>query len=291
MRFATTVVASLILTATTASAGLVDRHFHETFTVEPGATLHLDHGDGDVEITVWDRSEIEVDVTFRLEVKRIGIGEDPDFSVEMEQRGNDVFVGEADTDSWTVGIFHMSRQHEYVYRVRVPREVDLDLDGDDGDVRIEGVVGRLDVGLDDGDLLLESLRLSRAVIETEDGDVRVRGGSGVFDIRVDDGDVRFEDVECVDLVVEAEDGEVELGLLGDGAVQWRVDTEDGDVTLRAEGELDAEVDLATDDGRIRHDLEERGDDRSDAVRGRLGDGKGRIRIRTEDGDIDLLVHR
>jgi DUF4097 and DUF4098 domain-containing protein YvlB len=291
MRIATTVLALLTLAATTAAAGVVDRHFHETFAVEAGATLHLDHGDGDVEITVWDQNEIEVDVTFRLEVQRIGIGEDPDFSVDMEQRGNDVFVSEADTDSWTVGIFHMSRQHEYVYRIRVPREVNLDLDGEDGDIRIEDVVGRLDVVLDDGDLVLESVRLSRAVIETEDGDVRVRGGSGVFDIRVDDGDVRFEDVECVDLVVESEDGEIELGLLGEGAIQWRVDTEDGDVTLRAEGELDAEVDLATDDGRIRHDLEERGGDRRDAVRGRLGDGQGRLRIRTEDGDIDLLLHR
>jgi hypothetical protein len=48
----------------------IGRNYHETFEVERGMKLALEHGDGDVEIAPWDEDTLEVDLRYRARASR-----------------------------------------------------------------------------------------------------------------------------------------------------------------------------------------------------------------------------
>ncbi|HXW05192.1 MAG TPA: DUF4097 family beta strand repeat-containing protein, partial [Vicinamibacterales bacterium] len=78
------------------------------------------------------------------------------------------------------------------------------------------------------------------------------------------------------------------------AEDWEITTGDGGITLYLPERFGAELDAHTGDGAIRNDLDliaagesqDRERDRR-TLKGRLGDGGKRLRIRTGDGTIRL----
>ena len=308
-----------------ASATEVDRSFNQRFEVSSGARLELEHEDGDVVITPWDQDAIEVDVRYRVEVKRVGIGKDPDIDVRFEQRGDVVRVVGEETSSGGVGFFSKSTL-EYVYQVSAPAWVTLDLQGEDGDVEISGWQGEISIHSDDGDLRLSDLEVPRLRFRGEDGDVDIVGLAGEMDLETEDGDVVVRDCRGQRIRIDGDDGDIRLeGCEG----SFDLATEDGDIDLsgmvarrleartsdgrieigldEAVGELD--LDVSTDDGSVELDLGEEvsgtftlsssdGGIRVDAeasdldegrgrASGRLGDGEGKIRVSTGSGRITL----
>ncbi|RMH19332.1 MAG: hypothetical protein D6696_10880 [Acidobacteria bacterium] len=280
------------IAALPAMAKEVERDYNQRFDVSPGARLHLVHGDGDVAIIPWDEPAIEVEVRYRATARRIGVGSDLDFGVDFRQRGNTVRVEGKERGMSGVGIFHVDR-HEYLYRVRAPHWVSLELRGDDGDVVIDGWRAAIDVELDDGNLRLRDVALPRdaageIALRVEDGGVEIDGLDGelrfegddgeltILDcklrrsrIEISDGDVMIDRCEG-DLTVVCDDGEVRLANLGSGRLE--VETEDGDVIA----ELLAgapDVAIETDDGDV--DLE-------------LAAGvSARFEVRMDDGRVEL----
>jgi hypothetical protein len=53
--------ALLLAVGSSASAEKIDRRFHRVFDVQKGAQLVLHHGDGEVSITPWEKSAIDVE--------------------------------------------------------------------------------------------------------------------------------------------------------------------------------------------------------------------------------------
>ena len=313
------------LHAFSASATEVDRSFNQRFEVAAGARLELEHDDGDVVITPWDQDAIEVDVRYRVEYRRVGIGRDPDLDVSFDQRGDVVRVIGKEAAAGGVGFFS-SNEIEYVYRVSAPSWVVLDLLGDDGDVEIEGWRGTITLRNDDGDVYLKDLRLPRLRLEVEDGDVEVAGVEGEIDIEVEDGDVTVRDCQGRRIRIEGEDGRIRLedcqgnfdlsttdgdvdlsGLRAgklevrtdDGRIEIDVDSgpeplelvvsaEDGDIDLKLGTGVTGAFALSTDDGDLRVEAEasELSEERH-RVSGRLGDGEGNIQVSTNSGRITL----
>ena len=319
-------LAALFLTlAAAASATEVDRSFNERFEVEQGARLELEHGDGEVIFTPWAEDAIQVDVRYRVEFKRIGVGRDPDLDVRFEQTGDVVRVVGEERSTGGIGFFS-SDQIEYVYRVSAPAWVELELEGDDGDVEIDGWRGEITIRNDDGDVNLSNLEVPRLRLDAEDGDVEIEGFAGEMDLEVDDGDVtvsecrgdrirvdgqdgtvRLENCQgnfevstddgTVDLSglragrldVDTGDGRVEIGLdAAAGALAIEVSTDDGNVELELGDGVSADFVLSSSDGDIRLDAEAGAlDEDHRRVSGRLGDGDGRIRVSTSSGRITL----
>ncbi len=317
--------ALLLAAAPAAVATEIDRSFHQRFDVESGARLELEHEDGDVVITPWAENVIEVDVRYRVEYKRVGVGVDPDLEVRFEQRGGVVRVIGEEKSAGGVGFFSMN-QIEYVYRVSAPAYVVLDLDGEDGDVEVSGWRGAITARNDDGDFRLADLQVPRLRLDVEDGDVEIEGCEGEMDLEVDDGDVtvrdcrgeriridgqdgrvRIDDCEG-DFEISTDDGDVELSGLragklevhtSDGRIEIDIDSglgrldadvsaDDGDVDLRLGDGVGADFTLSSDDGDIRVDAEAAGLEQGrKRATGRLGDGGGRIQVSTNSGRITL----
>lgn len=319
------ILGGLVALVTEAGAEEIDRTFEKTFPAPPGTVLHLEHGDGNVEIHPWDREEIRIVVRYRGENKVIGFGAKGEFDVEFEQDGNTVRVIGHEGDAATFGL-HYQNIEEYSYTVQSPPHVTLELEGDDGDVVIEGWNADIDIELDDGDLILTSVQASAVSLNLGDGDARLTGiranlmvgaddgnvtvtesetpkgrfeledgdlvlkeCAGDFDVEVDDGDVRFDRVRVGNGTIRIEDGDVDLGLESNPGLNLDVEASDGDVHLDLQPGMPLEFTVQSESGRLDLDVSEvRGIERdSHRVTGSLHGGGGRVRIRTDAGNISI----
>jgi len=315
----------LMLFIGSAAAKEINKDFHETFHVKKGDVLYLTHGDGDVNLLPWDKDLIDVEVHFRADVQRVGIGHEYHFDVEFNQRGNSVYVTEKESSGFTIG-FSSFKTYEYIYEIKAPNYIRLDFNGDDGDVNIEGwrneiecriddgdlvfrdieskrvriwgedgtieiekLKAELSISIDDGDIYLTGCEISECRLDMEDGDARVQNSVGSFDVTSDDGDVVFDQTQAEKLYVRVNDGNLDLDLLASENIDADIKTDDGPVRLNLEKGFSTSFYTYSDDGRIRVELEniENFEDERHSKSGAINGGRGRIRIRTSDGNITL----
>jgi len=280
----------LVMTGAPAtSAGKeIKKDYHETFRVAAGDRLYLVHGDGDVSITPWEQDELEVTVDYHVEINRVGVGSDPDFEVEFRQEGGTVHVIGKEKSMTTVG-YVSKKQHRYLYTIKAPPTLHLDLEGEDGDVEIERWSGEVQCVLEDGDLTLTDIAAARTMLELEDGDLFVQDLEGSLTARSEDGDVDVVRARAENLEIRTEDGNVVVDILPVPELDLHVETGDGDITVDLAAGLSARFSVDVDDGGIRLDLPgariER--DEEDSAAGSIGDGAGRIRLRSGDGRVTL----
>lgn len=308
-----------------ACAREVSKEYDESFDVAEGVTLNLRHGDGDVVIAPWDRNVIRVEVVFRAEITAVGFGTDTEFEVEFRQSDNVVDVVGKEP-GWVFVGFVSSNYHEYTYTIHAPAYTSLHLYGDDGDVTVDGWRSSIECGLDDGDVRLQDVVCANVEIMIEDGTVRggglacdfsldgddsdvtlsgcelnpcwisVNDGdvalidcTGEIGIRADDGDVRLDGVRAARIDVQTSDGDIDVGLVGDESFDLDLSADDGDVAVEIAPGLSADFRIDVGDGRIEVELPELKDFVKDGDRasGVIGGGGGRIRIRTDDGNVSL----
>jgi hypothetical protein len=305
----------------------IDKRFQESFDAGPDTRLELWHGDGDVNVSVWDRDLVDIEVRYRAEVKKVGVGARPDFHVEFVRDGGTILVrSEEKGDSIVFGLlsFHV---YEHVYEIRAPAHVELDLHGkdgnvsvagwrgeilcdlEDGDVRLEdvdakytrvdlqdgnldvlGLRGDLSIHVQDGDIALSECSVQKARIRYADGDLNLLGCGGDFEIRGEDGEVRLREHQSGPLKIESSDGDVRVELVESEEIDLDVVTRDGSVQVVLTPGISAVFDIGTRDGRVDVDVPgARFRDRSrHATFGETAGGEGKIRIRTHDGSVELF---
>ena len=309
----------------------IKKDFHESFSVEKGVVLILKHGDGDVTVNRWDKDVVDITVRYRAEFKIFGIGSRRDFDVEFNQRGNTVYVTgkEKGKGGITIGI-QTSRRYEYTYDIKAPGYTELDFRGDDGEVKVEDWYGNiicilddgnitlrniqsermklqsddgairvdeseceLDIKVDDGDIYLENCQTEECRISGDDGEISLRRCSGSFEIGTDDGDINFDRVQAEMLNIKSDAGDIDLRLLKTDRFDLDIYTDDGNVIIELERGISAMFSLDSDDGRIRVDIPDVKNyrERRHQKYGEIYGGKGRIRVRTNDGDIMLREYK
>lgn len=327
-----TVLLVAAVTATAASPPArcteIKKNYHRSFLVDRGCTLRLRHGDGDVTVRKWDRDVIDIEVHYLAEYRSFGSGE-RDFSVEFAQEDRIVEVEGREKSAATFG-FLIFDVKEYVYKIKAPDYVILDITGDDGCVDIEGWTGDIEIDIDDGDILLTGnrsvdtrirsgdggidvenhdgnldieiddgpisilrSRTPRCIISGQDGEVGVRDSEGEFEIETDDGNIDLYLVKSGRIDILAVDGDVDIELRDTGAIDMDVRTDDGHVTIRIPEGLGALFTIDSDGGVIRTDLPSAVNVQKGEnwLSGKLPGSRGNIRIRTEDGAVTLKQTR
>jgi DUF4097 and DUF4098 domain-containing protein YvlB len=218
------------------------------------------------------------------------------------------------------------REYEYTYTVKAPSYLDLNLEGDDGDVEIadwkgtivmkledgdvilsaidaprteitledgdleiDGIRGALDIDCEDGDIEIFECSSEHGRIRSEDGDITIDRCEGNFEITVSDGDARLREMTARDLEIRSSDGTVNLALLPSEGLDLNIRVADGDVVLDLDRDLSAAFELETRDGRIKvsaSDVDQLVQDKR-RTSGQLGTGEGSIYVRTADGSVTL----
>ncbi len=303
----------------------LSRDYHETFDVEPGMKLDLQHGDGDVTVTPWNEDVLDIEVRYRAKASSIGWSKSSEFEVEFRRDGDVIHVVGHEPKRVSVGISTF-REYEHQYTIKAPSYLELGLKGEDGDVEIEdwtgsialrledgdatlrnieaarteviledgdleidGIVGKMDLECEDGDIEVFDCQTEHARIRSEDGDIEVDRCQGNFEIAVSDGDARLRELTAQDLEIRSGDGTVNLALLPSADLDLSVRVGDGDVILDLDRDVSAEFELETDDGRIKVSAADVADlvQKRSRVTGRLGAGDGAIYVRTADGSVTL----
>jgi DUF4097 and DUF4098 domain-containing protein YvlB len=314
--------------AGTAGANEINKNFHQSFDVKRGDTLRLRHGDGNVQLTTWDKDTIDVKVRYRADIDAVGIrlGSKDDFNVEFRQSGDTVFVTGKETSRGTIG-FYNKKQYEHVYEIHSPDYIRLDLDGDDGnvdisdwaaeincliddgnvtlrnirgnittirgedgDIEIDDLTGDLKIEVDDGDVFLTACDMPRCRLEANDGDIEMSKSKGSFDITVDDGNVTMRQIAATGLIVRANDGDIDVDLLDGETLDADIRTDDGDVTVNLEKGISLTFHASADDvDYIRIDLEDIENYREDRESKSGRINEGDGRLKIRTADGDITI--
>lgn len=254
-----------------------------TFQVPPGSRVVIEHRSGDIEVrgtrgrearALLDGESRGVGVsssrgTFRIDASRIWEDVDADLSISL------------------------------------PADVDLEIHGLEGDIRVVGMTGHVELESVDASVVLDGA--GRVTAQTVDGDVTIRDVRDGVTIEGGDGDVWIED-SAGPIRVAGIDGDITLlnvdsrsvqlstvdgDLLYDGPVypngSYELATHDGSVTFTIAENEGARVSVSTFDGSLipSFPITLRGG-LMPAAEFTIGDGSARVEIEVFDGDIYLV---
>ena len=251
--------ALLALLALISISARADEWSH-TYPVTGKPQVAINANDGGVDVVVGSSQRVDVRVITQ------GWKIQGDVQVTGNQSGNHVEIKVRKTSHVCFGICIDKIRVE----VRVPRESDLEIYTDDGDVRAESVKGNLQFETRDGNVTLRDVEGSLHA-ESGDGNVDVKGRFNALNLHTGDGNI---------------DAEVSPAPALQGG--WLLRTGDGHVNLKLPSDLGAELDAHSGDGDVHVDFEghDRDKDKDNSFRGQINGGGGlSIQVRTGDGDI------
>jgi len=263
-----------------AAAPALGDDWNKTFPVSGKPTLVLRANDGNVRVEAADIKQIEARV--RTTGWRIGSGE---VLIRDTQDANRVEIS-VRVPQGTFGIGNWGVQIEF----RVPREADLDLDTEDGNIRATGVAGAIRLNTGDGNLTLDGLKGDLRV-STRDGDIDGTNLDGPLDANTGDGNINLRG-RWDRLNLRTGDGNIDVESQPGStmASNWSATTGDGNITLRLPKDFACDLDAHTGDGDIRTDFEvtTSGKVGTSDLRGRLnGGGQATLTLRTGDGNLRI----
>jgi len=230
------------------SAYLPAGNFHETYPFTEGGVISISNRRGDIEITGWEKSGVDVYAekmflvpkTAMVQVFRKGLI--PDIDIDRFED----YIGiktESDPEQKTTGMVS--------YSLKVPYAINLDR------IRVE-----------EGDVIVSSV-YGKTYIELEKGNVTVENYSGTLTVNVQDGlvDIGLVDVRNEDsIAVSVDRGEIMLHL------------EEG-------AQVDIEASVLT--GTIMNEFEADTPSAENKVSFQLGQGGAVLSLTVSTGDITI----
>jgi hypothetical protein len=256
-----TFAALLFCVAATATASAQD--FQRSYTLAPGGSISVSSVSGDISILGYEGNAVTV--TAYKEGRDRDLVEVEDLSTQNSVSVRARYPNNCNCDA---GLR---------FEVRVPRSSNYNFNFDkistaSGNIKAEGVSGRLQLNTASGDVTLQSVG-GEIRASTASGTVRVRDAAGSVSANSASGDV---DVELT---------RVE----GDG--DMRFSTASGDVHVRLPASLDARVDISTVSGSIDTnfaiEVKENKYGPGSSAHGQLGSGSRSLKISSASGDVSL----
>jgi DUF4097 and DUF4098 domain-containing protein YvlB len=238
----------------------------KTFNLTGKPELRIDTSDADIRVDTWNQKAIEA----RVVTTGYKIG-DGGINIIDRQSGNSIDLQVKFPHHHGITINLGNRSHRVEVIVRMPEQASVDLHTADGNIRLHGVKGDLQVKTGDGNEEIEEVD-GHLRAQTSDGHIRVRG--------------RFDELD-----LSTGDGRIEATMLPGSRVSqsWNVHSGDGSVHLEVPSDLAADLDLQTGDGHISVDvpITVSGQMGGSHVRGKLNSGGNLLTVHTGDGSIEV----
>ena len=321
------------LSSSTLLAEEVKRVEERTFKVEPGSEVSIYGDEGRIIIKSWDRNEVYLKMTKQAwgRDKEEAMKELEDIRIDIEQRRGRLIIEELDRDrhrhrNFRVSDIFRGRWHDTKvdYELKVPREIELDIKNDEGNIEISDIRGRIRIEIDEGEVFIRDIESDDITIHTDEGNINInrvkdlgRDPSGLF-IKLDEGRLKLTDIRVNELRIDTDEGDIIIDALsakrvdaftdeGDIEVdlepvsggKYELQADEGDIFVKLPTNASIEVDAETNDGRIKSDFDDlrssRGkrrrydydDDDEERLRGRIGNGDALLIISTDEGNINI----
>jgi DUF4097 and DUF4098 domain-containing protein YvlB len=177
----------------------------------------------------------------------------------------------------------------------------IEVEGIKGDTRLKTSDGRiacarveagtLDLHTSDGSITLNEIGTKTCAARTSDGTITlttVRADS--LDLHTSDGSIRCHGIATAELNCRTSDGSIQIECAPDApnVIDATVSTSDGSITFTAPPGLSAVVDASTNDGSINTALPITIEGKvGKSLQGTIGNGEGRLVLKTHDGSITI----
>lgn len=295
-----------------------------TFDFAAGGRIQVVGDAGFIRVESWDKNEVSLRYTKRAwdSNRRSAESRLEDLQVEISDQPGQLSIRQVpgfeekdfkffdlfDPDRWS----HSRHASRIDFELKVPRQCHLVLEADEGDITVRQIEGDVQANSDEGNIVLENIARGEVSVETDEGEIDCRQLQ-LDDYRLqlssDEGTVRASDVRVRSLWAETDEGDLVLLRINAGGGKlnsdegdieleatrfdegsWNILTDEGDVELFLPTNADTEISLESDNGNIRSDftLERISDDEHLERRsGRLGEGRARLEIYTDEGNISL----
>lgn len=295
-----------------------------TFDFTAGGRIQVIGDAGFIRVESWDKNEVSLRYTKRAwdSNRRSAERRLEDLQVEISDQPGQLSIRQVpgfeekdfnffdlfDPDRWS----HSRHASRIEFELKVPRQCHLLLEADEGDITVRQIEGEVQADSDEGNIVLENISRGEVSVETDEGEIDCRQlllEDYRLQLSSDEGTVRASDVTARSLWAETDEGDLVLlrvnaggGKLNsdEGDIEleaarfdegsWNIVTDEGDVELFLPANADTEISLESDDGNIRSDFTlERisDDDNLERRSGRLGEGRARLEIYTDEGNISL----
>lgn len=174
--------------------------------------------------------------------------------------------------------------------VEIPPGLIILAETDNGSVEADNMVGRLTINTDNGKVTVRDLDGSLEA-ESENGRISADGVSGNITVETENGEIRIADPGG-DVAAESENGAIELVSDGPLDKNYLLQSEQGRLSVRLPRTSDLEIEARTSHGRISGLSAENNSGAAQDGSGGLvlGTGKGRLRLLSENGSIQVNAY-
>jgi len=313
-----------------ALADNVKKEETKTFPMKAGGLIHLTANEGEIIIKSWDRDEVqlrmvkrawgksrreaearleEIEVAIRHGRERLMIRE-----IVPEHQRNGNILRLFDRDFWEEEGWH---SQVVDFELSVPRNINLRIKGDESNVEISDIEGKISIEVDEGDVVLSRVKSADMQIRLDEGDVALvhceAPEQGIAKLDTDEGRItleggRFDEVDLASdegsLIIDgaeirrfwlsADEGDVEAIFIPrrDGA--YRIEVDEGDIEIGLPASSELKVRLVAEEGRIESawNLRIREMEDGESAEGSLNGGNnGLLKAVSEEGDIFIRKNR
>lgn len=273
-----------LLLGTVSKAQDHEYNLDETYSINKNATIHLSSDDADVTIKGTDRSDVHVVVHHKVNIKGWKI-ESGDFEMDVKNRGGDLYIQEKKNENSKVLLG--SIREDYEITIEAPQDVALNISGDDDSYRISDINLAVKLDADDADAEMRGMKGNDFDFNIDDGSIHMDRAQGKLRLRMDDGEFYATDAQFTEIDSDMDDGEVDITTsLTDGEF-YLFDTDDGDISLNITGG-GGRFEVEHGDARVyAGDNFEKASSHEHQTMYQLPGGKARIKIKTDDGDVEL----
>ena len=251
------------------SAFAKTENIEKTFSVNKGGTLNLDSDLGSVTVTTWDKGEVFVSVKKRARSqKRLDR-----FEVEIEQKGNDVYV--KGDNEW-----HNRVQVEF--HVNVPREYNVDLSTGGGSIKVADINGNVKLDTSGGSISIGNVSVGDINAHTSGGSIKVADVRGNVKVDTSGGSIAIGNVDGGNVDAHTSGGSIKVG---DVNGDLKVDTSGGGIHL---GNITGSSSIHTSGGGIS--VTQGGKSVNAHTSGgsiNIGPSKGNVKVNTSGGNIKI----
>lgn len=227
----------------------------KSFNILPDKNLYVDINSGDVKITYWDKSEVNIKI-----LGNDNAVEKINFTLEGDEDMVRVIgKNKSSLSSWLSNI-------NVEVEIKVPSKFNLDVNTSGGDIKCGGITGKADLNTSGGDIWADKF-------------------SGILDASTSGGNIFLF---CSNAQINAETSGGDIKLEYDGENKGiDLSTSGGDIEIKLSKSFNAVVELSTSGGEISSELNISKLKKSSGSRlaGELNGGGEKLSAHTSGGDI------
>lgn len=280
--------------------------FHHSYKVAPGGRLSIDTQNGSVDISTWERDEIEINGTKSAASEELLKA----LKIEIDASPNAVRV-RVDKPSFLHGNCGVR------FAIRVPKKLELEkIKSSNGGIQVSDLEGPANLQTSNG--RVEAVRLTgKLTVQTSNGSIDLTGHKGLVQARTSNGkisgdivkgwldahtsnggiDVQLAEVDSQEPIrLETSNGNINVSMKAAHAL--RAQTSNSSITVKLPEKIDATLRARTSNSRVETDfvdMDKHGSASDDdnerkhkSLDAKVGAGGPVIDLSTSNGNIRIL---